>query len=361
MKKRSLLLAQFVISCFVYAQQLPQGFTLIKNNAALPVKNQGMSGTCWCFSSTSVTESELLRSTNTNIELSEAFTVWNLYLDKADNYVRRKGSARFSEGGLAQDVFYAIDNYGAVPESIYPGTGKDSILNHDSEMHDKLQAYLDTLLKNYPDTIPLNWRDGYLKILSGYLGTPPESFSYNGKVYTPKTFAAKYVVAHLDNFEGFTSFTHHPYYKPFVLELPDNYNNNAYYNLPLDSLIAITRKSILKGYTISWDADVTNNGFLFEKGFALLLQQGDDADKVPVVKEASYDTKLRQLLFDKQVTQDDHLMQITGLAKDSKGNEFFIVKNSWGTENPCGGYVLVSKAYFAINTLSVLVDKKAIN
>jgi bleomycin hydrolase len=346
-----------IVVTVAYTQQLPAGFSVIKNNATSAVKNQGMSGTCWCFSSTSVTESELLRMYNKNLELSEAFTVWNLYLDKADKYIRRKGSARFSEGGLAQDVFYAIDAYGAVPESVYPGTGKDIILDNDYKMHDELQAYLDSILKNYPDTIPLNWKEGYKNILTGYLGVPPQSFEYNGKEYTPKTFAATYVKIHLDDFEGFTSFTHHPYYAPFVLEVPDNYNSNIYYNLPLDSLIAITRKSILKGYTVAWDVDASNNGFLYEKGFAMLLQQANDSADVPHIKEASYNAKIRQILFDKQETQDDHLMQITGLAKDANGKEFFIVKNSWGKENPCAGYLLASKAYFAINTLSILVNK----
>jgi bleomycin hydrolase len=361
MQRKFLVLFQFILTTAIYAQQFPEGITVIKNNVALPVKNQGMSGTCWCFSSTSVTESELLRTTTNNIELSEAFTVWNIYMDKAEKYVRRKGCARFSEGGLQQDVFYAIDNYGAMPESIYPGIGKDAILSHDYQMHDELKAYLDALLKKYPDTIPLNWQDDYKKILTSHLGTPPESFVYNGKTYTPKTFAAEYVQVHLNDFEGFTSFTHHPYYTSFALEVPDNYNSNMYYNLPLDSLIAITRKSLLNGYTISWDADVSNNGFLFDKGFALLLPQYYDAANVPAIEEAPYDTQLRQLLFDKQVTQDDHLMQITGLAKDAEGKEYFIVKNSWGKGNPCAGYMLVSKAYFAINTLSVLVNKNALN
>ncbi|MEI9935468.1 MAG: C1 family peptidase [Ferruginibacter sp.] len=360
MQKKLLFAIQFVFATTLYAQQLPAGFTLIKNNAALPVKNQGMSGTCWCFSSTSLTESELLHNYNNNLELSEAFTVWNLYIDKAEKYIRRRGNARFSEGGLEQDVFYAIDNYGAMPETIYPGIGRDTILNHDEEMHGKLQAYLDTLLKNYPDTIPLNWKDGYKKILSSYLGTPPSNFIYNGNAYTPITFAQAYVKIHLDDFSGFTSFTHHPFYASFVMEVPDNYNDNMYYNLPLDSLIAITRKSVLNGYTISWDADVSNNGFIFEKGFAMLLQKNNDDINVPQITEAPYNQQIRQTLFDKQVTQDDHLMQITGLAKDANGKKFFIVKNSWGTSNPCAGYMLVSIPYFAINTISVLVDKNAI-
>jgi bleomycin hydrolase len=360
MQKKILLLIQFIIVITVHAQQFPAAFTVIKNNTALPVKNQGMSGTCWCFSTTSVTESELLRTINKNLELSEAYTVWSLYLDKADKYVRRKGSARFSEGGLGQDVFYAIDTYGAEPETIYPGTGKDTILDHDYKMHDELQAYLDTLLKNNPDSVPLNWKDGYKKILTNYLGTPPSTFVYNGKEYTPKTFAAEYVQTHFNDFEGFTSFTHHPYYTSFVMEVPDNYNDNTYYNLPLDSLIAVAKESLLNGYTIAWDADVSNNGFLYEKGFAMLLQQTGDSADVPRIKEARYDAGIRQLLFDKQITQDDHLMQITGLAKDADGKEFFIVKNSWGLTNPCGGYLLVSKAYFAINTISILVNKNAV-
>jgi len=359
MPKKIFFLFQLFIGTTIYAQQLPAGYTVIQNNAALPVKNQGNSGTCWCFCSTSLTESELLRTGNENLELSEVFTVWNLYLDKADKYVRRRGNARFSEGGLEQDVFYSIDTYGAIPETVYPGTGKDAILDKDEAMHNALQAYLDTMLKHNPDSIPLDWKDGYTKILSSYLGTPPQSFTYNGKAYTPKTFAATYVKFHLNDFDGFTSFTHHPYYTSFVMEVPDNYNDNMYYNLPLDSLISITRASVLKGYTVAWDADVTNDGFLYDKGFAMLLQQTGDSENVPKIKEAPYDASTRQLLFDKEVTQDDHLMHITGLAKDANGKEFFIVKNSWGNSNLCGGYLLVSKAYFAINTISILVNKNS--
>ena len=351
----------FIIQLFfvgsLYAQQLPPGFTIIKNNAALPVKNQGVSGTCWSFASTSLAESELLHSYNEHIELSEAFTVWNLYIDKADKYIRRRGSARFSEGGLQPDVLYSIETYGAMPEMIYPGIGKDKVFNSDERMHRELQNYLDVLLKNNPDSVPLDWKDGYKKILSGYLGTPPSTFAYDDQQYTPKSFAQAFVNIHPDDFEGFTSFLHHPYYTSFVMEVPDNYNDNSYYNLPLDSLITITRKSILNGYTISWDADVSNDGFIFEKGFAMLLTQSDDAESVPNINEMPYDAQLRQTLFDKQVTQDDHLMQITGLAKDPDGKEFFIVKNSWGTSNPCAGYMLVSIPYFAINTISIFVNK----
>jgi bleomycin hydrolase len=360
MKTKLLFFIQCIFATTLYAQQLPPDFTVIKNNAALPVKDQGQSGTCWCFSSTSLTESELLRTSDNSPELSETFTVWNLYMDKADKYVRRRGSARFSEGGLQQDVLYAIDTYGAVPETIYPGTGKDAILYNDYKMHKELQLYLDTLLKNNPDSIPLNWKDGYKKILTAYLGTPPANFIYNGKEYTPVSFAKAYIKVHLNDFEGFTSFTHHPYYSFFAMEVPDNYNDNMYYNLPLDSLIALTRKSILNGYTVAWDVDVSNDGFLYEKGFALLLQQPGDMNEAPKVQEAGYDAQTRQILFDKQVTQDDHLMQITGLAKDSNGKEFFIVKNSWGKTNSCGGYLLVSKSYFAINTISILVNKDAV-
>jgi bleomycin hydrolase len=357
MRIKLLFIVQLFFVGSLYAQQLPSGFTIIKNNAALPVKNQGMSGTCWSFASTSLAESELLHSYNTNIELSEAFTVWNLYLDKADKYIRRRGSARFSEGGLQQDVLYSIETYGAMPEMIYPGIGKDNVLNNDEKMHKELQNYLDDLLKNNPDSVPLDWKDGYKKILSGYLGTPPSTFTYDDQQYTPKSFAQAYVNIRPDDFEGYTSFTHHPYYTSFVMEVPDNYNDNSYYNLPLDSLIAITQKSILNGYTISWDADVSNDGFIFEKGFAMLLSQSADASNIPNVKEMPYDAQIRQTLFDKQVTQDDHLMQITGLAQDPVGRKFFIVKNSWGKENPCAGYMLVSMPYFAINTISILVNK----
>ncbi|SDE20920.1 bleomycin hydrolase [Mucilaginibacter pineti] len=368
MKKFSFFLAFSVAAIAASAQEptiknnlaTTPAFTVIKNNLATPVKNQGNSGTCWCFASTSLIESELLLKKQPETDLSEVFTVYNLYIDKAEKYIRRRSNTRFTEGGIQQDMLYAADNYGAVPQEIYPGIGKDTVLGHDSQMEAKLKGYLDKLLADNPNTIPANWKDDYKAILNSYLGAPPSTFTYNGKSYTPKTYAAQNLPK-LGGYIGLTSFQHHPYYTTFAIEVPDNYNSNMFYNLPLDDFIKSVKTAVMNGYTVAWDADVSNAGFKQDKGYAKWVNSADEAKQFDTFNEQKPTAEIRQQLFDTQVTTDDHLMQITGLAKDAKGNEYFVVKNSWGTgAGPFKGYIYVSMPYFSINTISVLVNKKAV-
>lgn len=337
-------------------------FTVVKNNQATPVKNQGNSGTCWCFATTSLVESEMLSKKEKDPDLSEVYTVYNLYIDKAEKYIRRRGNTRFTEGGIQQDVLFSTDNFGSVPQEVYPGIGRDTVLNHDGEMETKLKAYLDNLLKSNPDTIPANWKVNFKSILNGYLGEPPASFSYNGKTYTPKSYAEQFVPSKLSGYIGLTSFKHHPYNTSFAIEVPDNYNSNMFYNLPLNEFIKSVKTAVMQGYTVAWDADVSNKGFQMKKGLAKWVDNDDELKDFATFAEKVPTAEIRQDLFDRQVTQDDHLMQITGIAKDSKGNEYFVVKNSWGTGiGPLAGYIYVSMPYFAINTISVVVNKKAIS
>ena len=350
----------FTITVFIVHAQSKQ-FTIIKNNAATAVKNQGHSGTCWCYSSTAMTESELLLLNKPALDISETFTVYNLYIYKATRYIRRRGNTRFAEGGLGQDMLNAVANYGAMPQEIYPGIGRDTIMARNYKMADILKIYLDSVLAANPDVIPTNWKDGFLRILKSYLGEPPAEFDYNGKHYTPQTFATEYIPEKPSDFIGLTSFTHHPFYTSFVMEVPDNYNSNAYYNLPLDELINTVKQCIEKGYTLTWDADVSNIGFRQRKGVAMWTINSNDSTSFPNFTEQTLAQNIRQDLFDEQVTQDDHLMQITGIAKDETGKEYFIVKNSWGEVGPYKGYIYVSIPYFAINTISVLVNKKALS
>ena len=358
---------KFLPALFLFALAVVNGrsqertFTILKNNPATSVKNQGHSGTCWCYSSTAMTESELLLNREPAFDLSETFTVYHLYIDKAVKYMRRRGSTRFSEGGLAQDMLNAVANYGAEPQEVYPGIGGDTVMYHDYQMEPRLKNYLDSILKANPDSIPLDWQQGFVRILDSYLGTPPSSFQFEGQAYTPKSFAARFVKEKPGDFIGLTSFTHHPFFTSFVMEVPDNYNSNSYYNLPLDELIQTVEDCLMKGYTLTWDADVSNAGFRQRKGIALWVNSKEESDNFPHFTETPYSQEIRQELFDKQITQDDHLMQITGLAKDAQGNMYFIVKNSWGVVGPFQGYIYVSIPYFAINTISVVVDKKAVS
>lgn len=334
-----------------------------KINAATPVKNQGMTGTCWDFSSTSMIESECLRKGLPALDLSEMFTARNIYIEKAKNYVLRQGFARFDEGGLGHDVIHAIATYGIEPESVYSGLkGSNTVHNH-AEMVVTLKKYLDSIIKVSP--VPDNWVSQFTSIMDDYIGHPPATFEYNGKTYTPQSFAKEVVKFNADDYVFLTSFTHHPFYKSFIIEVPDNFSNGAYYNVPLKELTDITETTLKKGYTVLWDADVSNKGFVNSKGFALLTSQEISLKKDsidPDMKEPSYTQDSRQKLYEELVTQDDHLMHITGIEKTPKGKTFFVVKNSWGANaGPFGGYINVSEAYFAVNTITIVVPKAALD
>lgn len=340
------------------------GFTLVKVNPATSIKDQARTSTCWSFSTTSLIESQLLKNKLGSFDLSEMFTVRNMYLEKARNYILRQGSARFDEGGLGHDVIRSIDRYGAVPENVYPGLKQgESVYDH-SLMAKKLRRYLDSMLKSQVRPIPANWMTGYTQILDEFMGTVPEYFKYNGKRYTPKTFAAEAMNFKADDYVNITSFTHQPYYKPFILEVPDNFSNGSYYNLPLNEMTELVKAAVNGGYTVLWDADVSNNGFFVKSGLALNLPQNSAvaADSVNAdMPEDRYDEKTRQQLFETLVTQDDHLMHITGMQKSKSGKTFFIVKNSYGAIGPYKGYLYVSEAYFSVNTISLVVPKAAIS
>lgn len=381
----------------VPAEQL--NFTVIKKNAVTPVKNQAATGTCWSFSTTSLVESQALKNNLGEFDLSEIFTVRNIYLEKAKNYVLRQGYARFSEGGLGHDQILAIAKYGAMPESVYSGLlpGKK---NHD---HQKLVAdlkrYLDSIIKLTP--VPLNWLEGFTGMLDAALGKPPAEFEYNGKTQTAQSFAKNVLHFDANDYVMLTSFTHHPFYTPFILEVPDNFSNGSYMNIPVDELIQITKDALNKGYTVSWDADVSNKGFMQGKGIAGLYdtsilsminkpswkkmqkkpaQAGSPSDvqmakqqasgnndaavnQVPVMDqgEVAWDASVRQALFENLTTQDDHLMHIIGIERSADGRDFFIVKNSWGKVGPDNGYINVSESYFGVNTISLVLPKAAIS
>lgn len=340
----------------------PDYFIDKKIVTATPVKNQANTGTCWCFSTTSLVESECMKTGGPELDLSEMFTVRNIYIEKAKNYVLRQGHAQFGEGGLGHDEIRAVATYGAIPESIYSGLQNGAAKHNHQKMADSLQRYLNNILKARP--LPDNWMDGYVKILDDNLGAPPAQFNYGGRQYTPQTFAKEVVKFNADDYVNLTSFTHHPYYESFILEAPDNFSNGYYYNLPLTELIDVVKNAVNKGYTVMWDADVSNKGFLQEKGFALNLSDSMkyNTDALnPDVSEAQYNSAVRQQLYENLTTEDDHLMHIVGTEKTKAGKTFFVVKNSWGEVGPYKGYINVSEAYFAINTVSLVVPKAALD
>jgi len=339
------------------------GFTVEKNNTATAVKNQARTGTCWSFSTTSLVESQFIKNTNkTDIDLSEMFNVYNMYIEKAKNYVLRQGHAQFGEGGLGHDVIRSIATYGAMPEAAYSGlTDNEKTLNH-TKLVITLKDFLDNLVKSPP--IAENWLDDYKKLLGEAMGTPPAEFEYNGKKYTAKTFATEVLKFNSNDYVNITSFTHHPFYTPFIIEVPDNFSNGSYYNIPAKDMIQLVKTAINKGYTVMWDADVSNSGFASTSGLGLFVQRGDQEITKPLTaddKELEWTVALRQQYYENLSTQDDHLMHITGIEKSKGGKEFFIVKNSWGTSGPYSGYINISEAYFAMNTISLVVPKQAID
>jgi bleomycin hydrolase len=366
--KRLLFVLPSLVATFVFAQTSQvQTFTKpefldIKTVKATPVKNQAMTGTCWCFSTTSLVESDEIRKDKKEIDLSEMFTVRNIYIEKAKNYILRQGHAQFGEGGLGHDMIRAVGTYGAVPLSVYSGLLNGQTQYNHQQLFTKLQGYLDSVLKKQP--ISANWLDGYTEVLDQYLGTAPSEFTYNGKTYSPNSFAKDVLHFNADDYVSLTSFTDHPYYSSFILQVPDNFANGSFYNIPLNELIQVAKDAVSKGYSVAWDADVSNNGFRQMQGLALNLDPSVKYAKEMInadAKELPFDATVRQQLYENLTTQDDHLMHIVGTEKSKEGKTFFVVKNSWGKVGPFEGYINVSEAYYAINTISIVLPKAALS
>jgi bleomycin hydrolase len=363
MKKIKLLTVLIYSGALAFAQPSPvktPELTLVKQIDHTSVKDQANTGTCWSFSTTSLVESQTLHARLGEFDLSEMFIVRNIYTEKAKNYLLRQGSAQFGPGGLGNDVINAMARYGAVPESVYSGLllGKTS---HDhGELDTKLKSYLDKLLTSRP--VAADWMKGFQLILDDYLGKVPETFMYNEKVYTPRQFASDVLHFRKEDYVFITSFNHHPYYSPFVLEVPDNYGSESYYNLPLNDMLTLVERSVQNGYSIMWDADTSNPNFRQNDGFALNWNDVHRISKPvdPDGQEGAYDQQIRQQLFENLTTQDDHLMHLVGLEKTANGKKFFLIKNSWGEVGPFKGFIKVSEAYFSINTISLVVPKEAI-
>lgn len=339
-------------------------FTVLKSQDAFDVQNQGMTGTCWSFSGLSFFESELLRSgKGKNLNLSEMFVVRKMYPLKATNYVRMHGKANFGEGGGFPDDLLCLKNYGLVPQEAYDGNrGK-------SYNHAEMVGLLEGMVKNLGDakTVNPDWQKAFNGVLDAYIGATPEKFQYNGKTYTPQSFA-KELGLDANDYVIISSFNHHPFYEQFVLEVPDNWNWEKVYNVPLNEFTSIAEQAVLNGYTLAWAADVSERGFSFKDGLAIVPEK-DWADYTDQERQEMFSTPLkekvitqenRQLAFDNFETQDDHGMHITGIVKDQQGNKFFRVKNSWGTANACDGYFFASMPYFAYKTTCFMVNKKAI-
>lgn len=361
MRKRTFFTTLIVILTFLLIQNsFPQELTTVAMNKATDVKNQGRTGTCWCFSVLSILESELLKRRVDHPDLSELFIVRNIYLEKAKNYILRQGFTRFSEGAFGHDVFPAIEKYGIVPLSVYPNVAEGDTMNH-MGFDEILKKFLDSVLVKTP--ISTDWEQNYTRMLDEKFGAPPQKFTYNGKEYTPLEFSHKVLKLTGDDFVGLTSFTHHPFYKAFNVEVPDNYSGGLFYNVPIEELIEAIKYAVKKDYTVGWDADVSNKYFNQRVGWAMIPAGKPDLKGIinPDDEEVAYTQQTRQELFENLTTQDDHLMHIIGIKKTKDGKEFFYVKNSWGNMGPFQGFINVSETYVGINTITIVLPKSALS
>lgn len=332
-------------------------FKTLADLTATSVKDQCRTGTCWSFSTTSFLESEAARISGEVVDLSEMASVRYTYPLKAEMYLRHHGLHQFGPGSLCHDVLNAAAGYGLVPESVYTGLDEgESEFNHG-----ELDAVLAAAVKAMSEQKVLSddWRDAVDGICDAYLGALPTSFEINGKTYTPETYR-DFLGIDPDAYLSLTSFSHHEFGETFVLEVPDNFSRGSYLNLPLEDMTRVVRKAVMEGYTVAWDADVSEKGFSFRNGMALWPAEGQEAQMFQeVIEEAKVSQASRQEGFENHTTTDDHLMHIVGLAQDQNGHEYFVIKNSWGDGNPYGGRQYISMAYFKAKTIAVTLHRDA--
>lgn len=337
---------------------LPEGFEVVSMCQTTDVKSQDKTGTCWSFSTSSFLESEVLKKHGRSIDLSEMYTVRMIYMEKAIKYVRYHGGSNFSQGSLAHDVIRSYTKYGMMPESAYSGKNGKDIHNH-TEMVKELKAYLDTTLKSRP--VDPHWKTGFNVILDNHLGALMPVFEYNGMSYNPQSFAQQVVQLDMMDYIGFTSFTHHPFYDNFIVEVPDNFSNGKYNNIPLNEMMSVMDESLENGYTVEWDGDVSETGFMRSGGYAFNTNDTNLLKQAPAVpNEEEANQALRQASFDNLSTTDDHLMHVIGKVKYSDGRQFYVVKNSWSTRAGFDGYYLVSSSYMKMKTVSIVVNQKSV-
>jgi len=361
-------------------------FTTVKEVKATPVKNQARTSTCWAYSALSFFESELLRKGKPEYDLSEMWIVRHTYPAKAEKFMRLHGNLNLAPGGSFEDVVWVMRNYGIVPQEVYQGLNYGEVINIHGELDAATRAYADAILKTAERSgatgLSTAWMTGFEGIMDAYLGKRPEKFKYNGREYTPKSFMQS-LDLNMDDYVPITSFTHHPFYQPFVLEIPDNWIWGAYHNLPMNEMLEILNNALNNGYSVLWAADVSERGFVYRKGVAVVPitnpDEMSDSDRArwiglsdreretqimnldKVVAEKTITQEMRQKAFDNFQTTDDHGMHITGIAKDQNGKTFYKVKNSWGVEDSkYDGYFYVSEAYFLYKTTNILVHKNAI-
>ena len=386
MKKTIILLFLASALCLQVAAQQPDNqdgyrFTTVKDLPITLIQNQNRTSTCWSFSSLSFLESELIRMGKGSHNLSEMFVVWHTYLSKADKYVRTDGNINMAPGGGFEDFIYVMKHWGIVPEEVMKGLNYGEEMHVHNELDAVLKAYADALLKNPNGKLSTAWKKGVAGILDAYLGAPPQKFTYQGKEYTPMSFAASLGV-NLNDYVSLTSYTHQPFYTKFALEIADNWLWSESYNLPLEEFMSIFDYAVNKGFTVLWASDVSEIGYT-RKGIAVVpdvdptQMSGSDqarwlgltpaarnAELAKIAegpcKEKVITPEMRQVAYDNKQTTDDHGMHIFGIAKDQNGKKFYMVKNSWGETGAYKGIWYASEAFIAYKTMDIMVHKDAI-
>ena len=352
-------------------------FEDVKRLPVTSMKSQDRAGTCWSWSALSFFESEVIRLGKDSVSLAPLYVVWNTYNGKADKFVRMHGHSNFSQGGAFTDVTWAIRNFGIVPLEVYKGLNYGETVHVHGEVDAILKGYVDAVVKNPNKKLSTAWKRGYEAVLNAYFGEKPESFTWKGKEYTPQTFASEACGLNMDDYVSITSYTHHPFYSKFAVEVPDNWLWGLSYNLPMEEMMEVMDNAIDNGYSIAWASDISEAGFSRD-GYAIVPEENvvemSDAEiskwldmpkeeqkaaKKPG-QEKTITQEMRQIAFDNYQSTDDHGMQIMGKAKDKLGNDYFIVKNSWGEYNKYKGYFYASYPFVAYKTTSLIVHKDAI-
>lgn len=360
-------------------------FTDVRTLRSTPVKNQHRSGTCWCFATMTLLENEIVRAGGPELHLSEMWVVRHTFMDKAEKYVRMHGSLNFAEGGASHDVTEGIKRHGIVPFEVYPGLNYGSDKPDFHELSRVLKAYLDAVIAaaGTSDLKPLStaWKRGFNALLDEYFGELPETFEYAGKRYTPLQFAAQLPID-MDDYVDLSSFTHHPFYTQFIIEVPDNWMWAPVWNLPLDELMATIDHALEAGYTVAWGTDVSEKGFSRTKAIGIVPEadldgmndteaarwgQLTDKEKEDSLykfdkpgRERTITQELRQTAFDNYETTDDHGMVIMGTAVDQAGTPYFKVQNSWAVRPPYDGFWYFSRPFVAYKTTSIMVNRNAV-
>lgn len=384
---KNFLILLLILCCVLpgYAQEKKENtkefqFQIIKENPVTSIKNQASSGTCWSFSGLAMIEAELIRMGKGEHDLSAMYVARKNYEDKAKKYVRMHGETNFGPGGAFADVIDCIKYYGIVPDEALNALNYGEANHKHGEMDGLLKAYVEVIVKNPNKKLSTAWYKGYTGILDAYLGEVPETFTYNGMQYTPQSFAQSLGIK-AEDYISITSFTHHPFYTTFPIEVPDNWRWAESYNLPLGEMIQVIDNALKSGYTVAWASDVSEKGFN-RKGIAVVpdmeATEGPGSDQAhwlgltqkerenmvntlsAPVPEKTITQEMRQEAFDNYQTTDDHGMLLYGIAQDQNGTQYYMVKNSWGTDSPYKGTWYASVPFVSYKTTNIVVHKDAL-